>query len=94
MQGASEVARRWVPPREAHKADALVWSPRDGDPQRVRTTVDVSVSPSQDFMYVRPGDLEFARRSVSPPEVHAVERLVDFLDLVSQINWDGLHSPD
>lgn len=78
-------------PREAHKLDAPVRPRRDGD----RASVNVLVSPGgQDLVYVGAGELAFVGSSVSRPEVHAIARLVDCLDLVSRINWDGLHPPD
>jgi hypothetical protein len=90
MLWAVEVAGRWVPARKANEVDSPTTPGSETGPQGVGRSASVAVSPAQNLVHVRPGDLVFVGVAALP-EVDAVARLIDLLGLVTWIHLGDIH---
>jgi hypothetical protein len=90
MVRTADVARWWVPARQADELDANLVAGPEAYPEGVRASGGAEIGPRQDFGYVGPGDLVLlGMRAV--PEVDAVARGVDSYGLAPGVYWLDVH---
>jgi hypothetical protein len=74
---ATDIARWWVPARQADEIDANLVTCRETGPEGVRASCGAATGPRQHFGYIGPGDLVLVGiRTV--PEADAIARGVNF----------------